>query len=213
MPRAWSLFIVLLLLPGLSLFADDDFYPDDDPPVIPIESDWYDFHIELYARGDRTFNISVGALVPAFFAGELDGNRHGLSPGGTGSLAFNYFLNQNIFVGGKLSGMFAATRLSNMLFIIPIGAQVGYQLLFGRFEVPITLMIGGALQRYLEKEHFGLIVQPGASFFWRFNPDWSFGFNANWWFVPQWPRPGADGIRRTVFGNFLELTMSARYHF
>jgi hypothetical protein len=69
-------------------------------------------------------------------------------------------------------------------------------------------MVGLAPQRYLEKGYFGLILKPGASIFWRFNPEWSFGFNTFWWFVPQWPKNGNNSI-----GNFVELTLSARYHF
>jgi hypothetical protein len=69
-------------------------------------------------------------------------------------------------------------------------------------------MVGGAPQKYLEEGSFGLIVTPGASVFWRYNPEWSFGLNGNWWWLPQWPKDGKD-----VYGNFLELTLTARYHF
>jgi hypothetical protein len=66
--------------------------------------------------------------------------------------------------------------------------------------------VGFAPQTYLEKKYLGFFVKPGVSAFWRFNPDWSFGLNAAWWWVPQW-------AARTVHGNFLELSVSARYHF
>jgi hypothetical protein len=77
-----------------------------------------------------------------------------------------------------------------------------------RFEFPLTLMIGAAPQRYLEKGYFGLIIKPAASAFFRFNADWSFGLNAQWWILPQWPANGKDAT-----GNFLELSLSALYHF
>jgi hypothetical protein len=94
-----------------------------------------------------------------------------------------------------------------MLYIVPFGARIGYQFLFQRFEFPVSLMLGGAAQMYLERGYFGPIAKPAAAAYWRFSPDWSFGFNCAWWVVPQWPRN-----RHTVYGNFVELTMSARYH-
>jgi hypothetical protein len=99
-----------------------------------------------------------------------------------------------------------------MLYMIPFGLRVGYQFVVNRFEFPLSLMVGAAPQRKLEEGYFGPILKPGASAFWRFNADWSFGLNAAWWFVPQWPKP-ESGVRHSVYGNFLELTLSARYHF
>ena len=206
MMRTWSFFLIfLLLLPGLNLLAQEE--DDDEPDQLPIESEWYDYYATTYTRGDRTFNISLGLLIPTIFVG-IEDNQHGLSVGGTGSLAFNYFLGPHIFVGGEFGGMFSSTRRGNMLYIVPIGVRAGYQYIYRNFEFPISLMVGAAPQRYIENGYFGLILKPSVSAFWRYNPDWSFGLNTNWWFVPQWPRNGEN-----VYGNFLELTLSARYHF
>jgi len=201
MQRAWSLFLILFLLSfGQSLYAQEE---EEDPP----ESDWIDIVTAPYAQGDRSFLVSLGIIIPLYFSG-IEDNQHGLSVGGFGSLSFNYFLTSNIFLGAEISGMFSGTRAGNMLYIIPFGARIGYQFYYRRFEVPVSLMIGGASQRYLEKSYFGPILKPGVSAFWRYNPDWSFGMNAVAWVVPQWPKNGNNSI-----GNFLELTLSARYHF
>jgi len=205
MQRVFSIFLFFsLLLWGQLLFAQDGSFPEDEFPDLP----WEDIFISPYAAGDRTFTITLGVLFPTIFAGDIENNRHGLRLGGAGSLAFNYFLSPNIFIGGELTGSFTGTRGGNMLYIVPFGPRIGYQFLFNRFEFPVSLMIGGAGQRYLERGYFGLIVKPGASAFWRLNPDWSFGLNTAWWFLPQWPRNSHN-----VYGNFFELTMSARYHF
>jgi hypothetical protein len=192
---------------GLPLYAQED--GDTEPGSPPIESDWDAYIPDLYARGDKTFNISLGILIPTVFAGSgMHGNPHNIKVGGTGSLAFNYFLGAHFFVGGELGGMFAGTRGKNMIFIVPFGAHVGYQFVIGRFEFPLSLMIGAAPTKYLDKGYFGMIIKPGASAFFRFNSDWSFGLNTNWWMTPQWPKDDEN-----VFGNFLEITLSARYHF
>ena len=196
---------MVIILPLAAQEEDPDFDPDNEFPYV----EWDNYVPDLYQRGDKTFTLSVGAMIPTIFAGKgMDGNSSNIKLGGMGSMSFNYFLNSNWFIGGEVAGMFAATGGRNMLFIIPFGPRIGYQLVFGRFEIPLTLMIGGAPQRYLEKGYFGLIIKPGASAFFRFNPNWSFGLNAQWWIVPQWPANG-----KNVVGNFIDLTLSAKHHF
>ena len=194
--------IVFLLFSGMYLTAQEE-----DPDEYPPESEWIDIISAPYSPGDRNFVITLGVLFPVYFSG-IDNNQHGLSLGGFGSLAFNYFFTSEIFLGGELSGMFSGTRGGNMLYIIPFGVRIGYQFWYRRFEFPVSLMVGGASQRYLGKSYFGPILKPGASIFWRYNPEWSFGLNTVWWFIPQAPENGNN-----VNGNFIELTLSARYHF
>ena len=209
LPRFWPFFLTLfLILPISGLFAQEE----DPPEPPPIDIEWFE-ETTLYSRGDRTFTISLGTIFPTVFWGDIERDQHNLSSvGGTGSLAFNYFLTPHIFIGGELSGMFLSTRGQNMLYIIPFGFRIGYQFVHRRFEFPISVMVGGAPQMRLEDRYFGLIIKPGASAFWRFNADWSFGLNAVWWFVPQWPSP-QHGIRHNAYGNFMVVTLAARYHF
>ena len=208
MQRTMSLFLLLFfVITGSYLYAQEEPPEDERPEAPPIESGWMDYQDTVYTRGDKTFTITLGVIIPTVFSG-VDDQGSGLRVGGTGSLAFNYFLSPHVFLGGELSGMFSGTRGRNMLYVIPFGARIGYQFIVRRFEFPISLMVGAAPQRYIEEGYFGLILKPGASAFWRFNPDWTFGLNANWWFLPQWPKNGQNAI-----GNFLEITLSARYHF
>jgi hypothetical protein len=206
MQRTWSLFLILFLIFfGSSLFAQEgDSQEEETEDSIP-EAEFDEIMIAEYSSGDRNFSVSLGVIIPLVFSG-IDNNQHGISVGGYGSLVFNYFITPRIFIGGELTGTFASTRGGNMLYIIPFGVRVGYQFWYRRFEFPVSLMIGAAPQRYLEKGYFGPIVKPGASVYWRFNPEWSFGLNSEWWFVPQWPRNGNNSL-----GNFLGLTLSARY--
>jgi hypothetical protein len=189
---------------ALPLAAQEEDPEEEFPAII-----WDSYVPDLYRAGDRTFTISIGLQVPTIFTGKgMDGNSSNIKLGGLLSLSFNYFLSPNWFVGAELGGMFAPTGGKNMLFIVPFGPRIGYQLAVNRFEIPLTLMIGAARQSYLEKVYFGLIIKPGVSGFFRFNPDWSFGLNAQWWILPQWPVNGKDAV-----GNFLEISLSARYHF
>ena len=192
-----------MLFSGLNLHAQEE-ETDEEPSM---GSDWNGFIGEPYSRGDKTFTIILGVLIPTYFSG-VENNQHGIKLGGVGSLAFNYFVSPRVFLGAEISGSFSATRGGNMLYLVPFGIRGGYQFWFGRFEVPISIFLGAAPQKYLEKGYFGPIAKPGASLFWRYNPEWSFGLNGNWWILPQWPKNGYNAI-----GNFLELTLAVRYNF
>jgi len=205
MPRKWALLLIFLLfIPGL--YAQE--ISSEDEPDATIEEDEKGYIPSLYTLGDKTFTISAGVAFPIFFGG-IPYNDHGIKKaGGLGSLAFNIFLTHGLFVGGEVSGMFIATRGGSMFYMIPIGARIGYQFIIRRIEIPLSVMIGGAPQIYLDENLFGLFFKGGVSVYWRFNPDWSFGINTYWWLVPQIPKSGPK-----VNGNFFELTVSARYHF
>jgi len=205
MPRTWALILILLLfIPGLYAQGTGT----EEQPDSPGEIDWADYNPSLYAKGDKTFIISVGTVFPTVFKG-IDNNNHGIrAVGGTGALAYNYFINSHVFLGGELSGLFIGTRGGNMFYMIPMGMRAGYQFIFRRFEFPLTFVLGGVPQLYLQENYFGLFLKFGASAFWRFNPDWSFGLNTAWWIAPQWQKNNPN-----VTGNFIELTLSARYHF
>ena len=210
--KPWAILLMLFLALQVNLYSEES---DANPGEIPGDESGWDYEASRYAAGNMTFSMTLGVIFPVVFAGEGLSNEDqkiGLSTvGGSGTLAFNFFISPHIFVGAELSGMFNSTRGGNTLFIVPFGLRIGYQFIIGRFEFPISLMAGAAQQIYTDKRYFGFILKPGASIFWRFNPDWSFGLNSVWYFVPQW-RP-KDDYEQKVNGNFVELTLSARYHF
>lgn len=214
MRRTWLLFLIVFIS-VMPLFAQEN--DDEDDSYLPsIDSDWDSYTPDIYSLGDKIFTVSGGVLFPTVFAGpgvNPDNSQpyKNIIVGGIGSLAYSYFLNAHFFVGGEVSGVFAATIGKNMLYIIPFGAHVGYQFLLGRFEFPVSFMIGGAPQLHAEKSYFGMIFKPSVSGYFRFSSDWSFGLNVKWWMLPQWPK--GEDIGRDVLGNFLELTLTARYHF
>jgi hypothetical protein len=206
-----SLFLLLLCLPVM-LFAQED----SDPSVEP---DWDIYNIDTYSAGDKTFNISIGTVFPVVFVREREIIEHNFSPpvGGASSLSYNFFLNSRIFVGGEVSGMFIPTLSKNTTYIIPLGVKAGYQLYLWRFEFPLSISLGMCWHRYLDLGYFGFFMKGGGAIYYRFNSDWSFGLNANWCFLPEWTKDKKNKDIRTrekdVYGNIVELTLSARYHF
>jgi hypothetical protein len=94
--------------------------------------------------------------------------------------------------------------------MIPLGIKGGYQFTVGKFEFPVSVGIGMVWHRYLSFGYYGMYLKGGGSAFYRLFPNWSFGVNTNWYWYPQWIRGDSS---QNVYGNMLDITISARYHF
>jgi hypothetical protein len=198
--------ILLLMLIGLPILLSAQ--QNDEP-----EWDYYD---DINARGDQTFIISLGTVFPTIFFNEGKTIDHKLTPpvGGTGSLAYNYYFYNQFYAGLEVGGMFINTLGSHTLFIIPIGLRGGWQFNFNKFEFPVTAVVGMVFHRFLAQGHYSLYLKGGAAAFYRVSNNWSFGINADWLWLPQWTsEKTVDGKSKTVYGNMIDLTLSARYHF
>jgi len=204
MHKAIFCLLILLGLPAF-LFAQEDSNPD-------IETDWDDFTADPYVRGDQSFIISLGVSFPTVFLnGDGEQFVHNITPpiGGTGSLVYSYYLGPYFFVGAEASLLFLPTLRKDTIFIVPLGVRVGTQLIFGRFEFPIFLSFGMVFQRLLDYGYYGIYAKAGFCAFFKATTDWSFGVTSSWGFFPQWP----EDPMKHVYANFVDVTLSARYHF
>jgi len=187
---------------------DEDIYNEDEGQA---EADWYGELPSLYSAGDMTFNISPGITFPVLFTenGKPVSQTKMTAVGGAGALAFNYFLSPHFFLGGEIGGKFIGTLAKNTHYLIPIGLRTGYQFLIWKFEIPLSLVIGIAPQRYLNMGYAGLFIKGGPAVYYRFNPDWSFGLDLSWSWYPQLNTKE----EKDAHGNYINLILSARYHF
>jgi hypothetical protein len=200
MRKAGVLLLLLLTCLPFLLAAQEDEEPE-----------WDYYYDDIHSRGDQTFIISLGTIFPTIFMNNGQKIEHKFSPpvGGIGFLSYQYYFKTNIFVGGEVSFMFAPTLGGNTLFIIPLGVKGGYQFNYRKFEFPISLSVGVSWHRYLSMLYFGPYLKAGGAAFYRFSNSWSFGINSNWLFFPEWTGKKSEN----VYGNMLELTLCARYHF
>jgi hypothetical protein len=205
MRKAGIFFILMLVILPVLLYAqEEDEEPSDD-------SEWDFYETDFYSAGDKAFTVSAGIIFPTFFLRDGVKINHNLTPpiGYTGSLGYTFFMNSRFFAGGEIQGMFIATLARNSLFIIPIGARLGYQFILSRFEFPISVALGAAFHRYLDLGYFGFYLKGGAGAYFRFNADWSFGINAGWGWFPEWtPREG-----ESIDAHIVDVLLSVRYHF
>jgi hypothetical protein len=200
---------------GMIVYAQEEESDEDAEEEVPFD-EYEGIMPSLYSSGEQMLSFTVGAVIPLFYTNSdgtaLNGGTN-INVGGGGYLSYSYFLAPHFFVGGEAGGAFAGTIGENMLYIVPFGVRVGYQFTFSiknlRFEIPVSLTLGGVTQKYLETDYFGLFLKPTVSGFFRLNPDWSFGLNAGWQLIPQWTKES----RKDMIGHFLEVSLSARFHF
>jgi hypothetical protein len=217
--RKIGLFLLLLGLcwfsgQGTSLYAQED--DEDENEGYPLDTDWDGYISDLYSIGDQTFTISLGVSFPVVSLNNGKKIESHINPpvGGSGYLAYTYFLGAHVFLGLEIGVQFYYTLGENTVFIIPIGLRSGWQFLIGRFEIPLHATVGVAPQRYLDNSYVGLFLKAGVSVYFRFSPSWSFGIANEWSWCPQWPKE--DGKRvphKDIDAFFTSVTLAARYHF
>jgi len=194
--------------------------PDEQEPPAGGYPENEDF-IEPYGLGSQVFSINAGLFFPLFFhfpgadeRPELNTFEPAwgqLSLGGTGSLSWGGYLTPRFALGGKLAGSFAFTPRGYIHSMIPITMWAEYLFRYGSFEFPLSLEGGIVINRVQDQAYFGPIAIPGISGYYNLNAEWGLGLSLKYWWVPE--IYFGDKADVSSFGNFLELSFSARYHF
>jgi hypothetical protein len=184
--------------------------------VCSFSQDSQEKFLEPYSQGSQTFSINAGLLIPLFilFPNQSDvfvpfGDQ--LSLGGMGSLEWATFLNNRWSLGIGLAGSFAYTPQVNTQSLIPITANLTYHFLFNSFEVPLILGAGFVVNQVDNQVYFGSIAKLGAGFFWNMDAEWAFGLRTQYWIVPE--IYFGSNSEATAYGNFLDIGLSAKFHF
>ncbi len=181
--------------------------------------------VDLYSLGDQTFSIDAGTILPLFILANDDGAVDGLGKltavggfskltvGAVGSLRWGVFINNEMNLGVDLGGMFAFTQLERVLVMLPVTGMYTYAIRFYPFELLLHAGLGVNFTKLEEDLYIGPILKPGASFYWNYSGEWSFGLQAEYWFVPEIYFGTKVPAEHTAFGNFLGITLAVLYHF
>jgi len=198
--------LLLLLLIGFPVLLSAQEDGDDSDT-----DEWEGYFSELYSFGDQTFVISLGTIFPILFFNNRERIELNFSPsvGGVGTLNYNFYFHSRFFVGGEVSGMFIRTLRDHTLFIVPLGIKAGTQFIVNRFEFPISASFGMVWHSYLDFGYYGIFLKGTASAYFRAINDWSFGLSTNWYWFPQ----RTENKSNNVNGHFIDIMLSARYHF
>lgn len=199
-----------MLLAALLLLTTGAVAQEQAPPEEEEE-----LFVPLYTLGDQTLAINLGGVAPLFFALGPDGVAPtNLSFGGAGSLAWGSYITNEFKLGIEAGGAFFFSPNSRALFLVPITTSATY--VFGAYpwEFPVSAGLGVSFARLESLLKIDPFVRLGGSVYWNYSTQWAFGLNLNYWLVPQIYLPGsAAGSDATRLGNFLEITLSALYHF
>lgn len=213
MKRFLALFCALFLAFSPAFADDDDQYDDIDQP--PSEEEETEVVIKtsgnLNEPGDQYIKIALMMTCPLNFGGSFPLYRGGqLSTGGAGSLGYHRFITSWWAMGLDVYFGYHPTLGENIFTYIPFVLNTTFQPAFKRFEFPVTLGVGAAMENYLSRTYFpGLILRGSAGAFFRATPSWSFGIEGDYMYMPQW----YDDPAYNDYGLFGSFIISARYHF
>ena len=124
------------------------------------------------------------------------------------NLGFYYFFSHFFAVGGDVSFDYNPTVGEKVFYCIPFMAKGVFQYTLGKFEIPLFLGLGGAIERHNSNFYFGMIIKPEIGLFYRFNPDWSIGATCGVSIMPQWYK----NSEYNYTGYILNAGVSVRYH-
>ena len=164
-----------------------------------------------YSLGDQTLSINAGTFIPLFlFGGNPQVGNMNLSVGGVGTIDWAAYLSPHWRIGASLGGTFTFDPNYTLLLMVPIVAKISYLIDFYPWEVPLTFGAGMNIIKYSADSTIDLLLKPGTGILWTYNSSWSFGLNLNWWWDMQFSGAARNGF---TAGNFLEVSLSAFYHY
>ncbi len=192
----WVLLIAFMLIPAKLITAQDESTKKEI----------------VYSLGQQTISISAGLFIPLFFqsfSGEVIGETN-LSLGGCASLQWGAYLSNHWLLGVEVGGIFSRSIRKNYLWMLPITVKGSYVFHIYPFEFPVFFAAGMNILKYESQAHINFILKPGFSSLWKATASWAFGLNFVYWWVLQ---PWKDDPEKGRMGNFLEITLIARYNF
>ncbi|MCQ2590562.1 MAG: hypothetical protein MJ179_09085 [Treponema sp.] len=184
--------ILLLLITATAISAQDigDVYEDD-------------YVYEQNGAGDQFIKINLDVLFPLNFEKQL-------YTGGAIELGYYRFLNSWLAVGGELNASYNISVGKKIYIMLPILAGVMFQPTYDKFEFPIFVNIGMGYETWQNIDYFpSLVMKLSGGAYYRLNEMCSFGLNLDYMLVPQF----FEDSSKNFAGNFLSLTIGARYHF
>ncbi len=160
-----------------------------------------DFVYKPNQQGDQFVRLNLALEMPF--------RPTQLKYGGTGTLSYGIFLTESFNLSAKASFAYTTTLGSNIFYFIPITVCAQYQMLIRNFEIPLSFEIGGAIESYIDRLFFGLVLKPEAGLFYRVSPDWSIGIYGGLYVLPQW----YSDSKYNYTGVISDIGLSVRYHF
>ena len=159
------------------------------------------FNFHVLKKDDNYINLNIALSIPA--------RPTQLNIGGGVAIGYKHMISDLISVGGEASFSYNSTIGNNILYFIPLLAQVGIHPTFKNFEFAFTLGLGGAIENYLDRSYFGLAVKPEVEVFYKMFTEWSLGLTAGLYVLPQWYRDSSKNYTSLI----PDIRIGAKYLF
>ena len=155
-------------------------------------------------KGDQFLRLGIMFSIPLNFDEQL-------YLGGAAQLGYYRLINNWLGFGAELMAGYNPTIGSNIFTYVPITAGIMFQPYIWRFEFPIILSVGMALETSNNKKQFpAFITKAEANIYYRFNESFSLGIGSDIMYMPQWSNDGKSDYN---YGIFMTASVSVRYHF
>lgn len=202
--KKFFLILIIVAFITVPVFAAPDVDEEDE-----------DTFVEMYGLGDQMFFINAGMFIPLFFMDkDFSTTDTNLTLGGVGSLSWQTFISNHVSIGAEFGGTFAMSPNDRILYMVPLTAKATYWFRMYPFEFPVSLGVGGCLSILDDAAHIDMIIKPSVGAYWNYSEEWVFGINAVYWFIPQiYSGNGKVTSDHTMFGNFLETSLSVMFRF
>ncbi|MBQ3838310.1 MAG: hypothetical protein II814_14445 [Treponema sp.] len=174
---------------------------EDAPDIYDEDADYVYLQ---NAPGDQYINIRVMPGFPLNFGDKM-------KIGGEINVSYNRFLTSWLAVGAELAFGYNPTIGSNIFTYIPLSVGVTFLPAIKKFEFPITLNVGMAVENYLSNTYFpGLVLRAGAGAYYRINESWSAGLEGFFAYMPQWYFKNPE---KNDYLNIAYVSAGVKYHF
>jgi hypothetical protein len=167
----------------------------------------------LHKKDSQLITINVGAGVPLFIvpASPTPGDPNPLSIGASLNIGYQYFIVNKFSIGGALTGAYNSTIGGRNLFMAPLSFRAGYWFGKGSIEASIGGDIGLVIMRLSGNGVISPFLKAGGGAYFQVTDAWSLGGQVFWWLIPELHFGTESAYTR--YGNILELSLGAVYHF
>lgn len=173
----------------------------------------------FYDNGSQRFVINAGVNFPLTITTFSDSTTYfgmgygntNLSLGGYGSLTYQVFLNSFIALGGEIGYNFNFWVDDTLLTLVPLQAKLTFFPLQGRFDLPISLGVGGAyLSSGGSETNVTLFASFELGFDYYITDHWGIGLKTGLWLVPEL-MTDSNATANNALATYIPLTIAATY--
>lgn len=171
-----------------------------------------DFFGGYHTRGSQAIFLATGANIPLFILpSEVQDTKAPLGVGVSFSIGYSYFVADRLSLGGSLTGSFNGTVGGRTLFLAPLSARLGYWFGSSPMEYQVALDLGMNVMRLSGHGMITPFAKLGGGAYRKITDAWGLGLQVFWWLVPELHFGSYADLTR--FGNSLEVSVGATYHF